>query len=170
MRESVRPIGTQILILPDPEEVKRTTSGLYIPDSAKEIKPARATVLKVGEGRVTPNGELIPNRVQPEDIILYSPYGGNDLVVKDSQGEDVAIKLINDEDIFAVVEIVEDDLAEEQQKDGEGSPDKPGMNASTDEQESPKTDISATVTPPEAVQDGGLTPSTPSPDAGTPQP
>ncbi len=48
MKESIRPIGDRVLVLPD-ESPNSTPGGIILPDAAKE-KPARGKVVAVGNG------------------------------------------------------------------------------------------------------------------------
>jgi chaperonin GroES len=72
-----------------PSESEETTaSGLVIPDTAKE-KPQQGEVLAVGPGRRSENtGELIPLEVAVGDTVVYSKYGGTEIVI---EGEDLLI-------------------------------------------------------------------------------
>ena len=45
---SIKPLGDRVVVRPEPAEEK-TSSGLYIPDAAKE-KPQRGTIVAVGPG------------------------------------------------------------------------------------------------------------------------
>lgn len=61
--------GNLILVKPDQQEEK-TSSGIYIPDSAKK-KDNRGTVILVGPG--FPDEPML---VQPGEHILYQPNAG----------------------------------------------------------------------------------------------
>lgn len=63
---SIKPLGDRVLIQADvAEEV--TSSGLYIPDTAKE-KPQQGTVIAVGPGKVE-NGTKVEMTVNEGDKV-----------------------------------------------------------------------------------------------------
>ena len=80
-----------------PAEAEETTSsGLVIPDTAKE-KPQQGEVLAVGPGRRAENsGELIPLDITVGDSVVYSKYGGTEITV---DGEDLLI--LSSRDVLA---------------------------------------------------------------------
>ena len=59
------------------EEV--TSSGLYIPDTAKE-KPQQGTVIAVGAGKVE-NGTKVDMTVKKGDKVLYGKYAGTEVTL-----------------------------------------------------------------------------------------
>ena len=80
------------------EAEETTTSGLVIPDTAKE-KPQQGEVLAVGPGRRSEQtGELIPVDVAVGDVVVYSKYGGTEITV---DGEDLLI--LTSRDVLAKV-------------------------------------------------------------------
>ena len=58
---SIKPLGDRVLVKADAAE-EVTSSGLYIPDTAKE-KPQQGTVVAVGPGKVE-NGNKIEMTVK----------------------------------------------------------------------------------------------------------
>ena len=80
------------------EAEEKTSSGLVIPDTAKE-KPQQGEVLAVGPGRRSEQtGEIIPLDVKVGDTVVYSKYGGTEIT---DGGDDVLI--LNGRDILAIV-------------------------------------------------------------------
>ena len=63
---NIQPLGTRILIRPLEQETK-TTSGLYLPESAKE-KPQTGEVIAIGDD------ESIKLKIK--DKVLFAKYGG----------------------------------------------------------------------------------------------
>ena len=88
----LQPLEDRIVVRAgEPEET--TVSGLVIPDTAKE-KPQQGEVLAVGPGRRSEQtGELIPMDVGAGDTVVYSKYGGTEIVV---DGEDLLILTARD--------------------------------------------------------------------------
>jgi len=93
----LQPLEDRIVVRPAEAE-ETTTSGLVIPDTAKE-KPQQGEVLAVGPGRRAENsGELIPLDIAVGDSIVYSKYGGTEITI---DGEDLLI--LNARDVLAKV-------------------------------------------------------------------
>ena len=93
---SIKPLGDRVVVKPEAAEEK-TSSGLYIPDTAKE-KPQRGKVVAVGPGRVE-NGTKIDMTVKEGDAVLYGKYSGTEITI---DGEDYLI--MRETDILGVVE------------------------------------------------------------------
>ena len=75
---SIKPLGDRVLIQADvAEEV--TSSGLYIPDTAKE-KHQQGTVIAVGPGKVE-NGTKVEMTVNEGDKVLYGKYAGTEVTI-----------------------------------------------------------------------------------------
>ena len=90
MAETVRPLGARVLVRVLEEE-SVTSSGLVIPDTAKE-KPQRGVVVAVGDDE-----ELI--KVSLGDEVLYPRYSGTEVRLA---GTDYLI--IEANDLLAVFE------------------------------------------------------------------
>ena len=93
----LKPLGDR-LIVKAVEEDETTASGIVLPDTAKE-KPQKGKVLAVGDGKWDDEGEKrIPLDVSEGDEVLYSKYGGSDIVV---DGEDLLV--MKESDVLAKV-------------------------------------------------------------------
>jgi chaperonin GroES len=88
---NIKPLADRVLVQPAAAEEK-TSSGLYIPDSAKE-KPQRGTVIAIGAGKKDE-----PLTVKVGDTVLYGKYSGTELTV---DGGDYLI--MRESDIFAIL-------------------------------------------------------------------
>jgi chaperonin GroES len=73
----LQPLGDR-LIVEALEDEDTTSSGIVLPDTAKE-KPQRGRVLAVGPGGRNDRGELIPLEVDEGDEVVYSKYGGTEI-------------------------------------------------------------------------------------------
>ena len=74
----LQPLGDRLIVeVLDEEET--TSSGIVLPDTAKE-KPQRGKVLAVGNGRYE-DGKLVPLDVAVGDEVIYSKYGGTEVKV-----------------------------------------------------------------------------------------
>jgi chaperonin GroES len=93
----LKPLGDRLIVRAIEEE-ETTTSGIVLPDTAKE-KPQKGKVLAVGEGRFDDAGEKrIPPDVSENDEVLYSKYGGTEIKV---DGEDLLV--LRESDVLAKV-------------------------------------------------------------------
>lgn len=75
---SIKPLGDRVLVKADAAE-EVTSSGLYIPDTAKE-KPQQGTIVAVGPGKVE-NGNKIEMSVKEGDNVLYGKYAGTEVTL-----------------------------------------------------------------------------------------
>lgn len=77
---SFRLLEDRVAIIADP--VKDTNdAGLYVPDSGQE--PLRyGVVAKVGIGRRSEAGELVPIDVQEGDYVFWSKFSGSELEIE----------------------------------------------------------------------------------------
>ena len=92
---SLRPLEDRIVVQASEGE-EMTSSGLVIPDTAKE-KPVEGTVVAVGPGRFE-DGTRVPLDVAVGDKVIYSKYGGTEVKVK---GDEYLI--LSARDVLAVV-------------------------------------------------------------------
>lgn len=88
---SIKPLADRVLIEPAAAETK-TSSGIIIPDTAKE-KPQRGTVVAVGPGT-----KENPVTLNVGDTVLYGKYAGTEL---SHEGGDYLI--MKEADILAIV-------------------------------------------------------------------
>ena len=73
----LQPLGDR-LIVEALEEEETTSSGIVLPDTAKE-KPQRGRVLAVGPGPRDESGSYITMELAEGDEIIFSKYGGTDI-------------------------------------------------------------------------------------------
>jgi chaperonin GroES len=92
----LKPLGDRLIVKPIEEE-ETTASGIVLPDTAKE-KPQKGKVVAVGDGAINEDGSRRPLDVSEGDEVLYSKYGGNDIVV---DGEDLLV--MRESDVLAKV-------------------------------------------------------------------
>ena len=76
---NLQPLGDR-LIVEVLEEEETTSSGIVLPDTAKE-KPQRGRVLAVGPGPRDEDGEYIKMDLEESDEIVFSKYGGTEIKV-----------------------------------------------------------------------------------------
>ena len=85
------------VVIKQVDSVKRTDSGIYIPDSSTE-KPEQGTVLAVGDGKMMPDGSIRTPIIAVGDTIVFHKNVGKNVKV---DGEEFII--MSEDDILAVV-------------------------------------------------------------------
>ncbi|MPM09439.1 10 kDa chaperonin [bioreactor metagenome] len=88
---NIKPLADRVVIEPAQAETK-TSSGIIIPDTAKE-KPQRGTVVAAGPGKKDE-----PVTVKEGDVVLYGKYAGTEITI---DGKDYLI--MKESDILAIV-------------------------------------------------------------------
>jgi chaperonin GroES len=96
---NLQPLGDR-LIVEVLEEEETTTSGIVLPDTAKE-KPQRGRVLAVGPGPRDEDGEFIKMDLEPSDEVIFSKYGGTEIKIGTEEylilrESDVLAKVVGD--------------------------------------------------------------------------
>jgi chaperonin GroES len=93
----LQPLGDRVVV--EREEAEEVTSGgIVLPDTAKD-KPARGTVISVGNGRLLDDGSRAEFQVKAGDRVLFSSYAGEQFKMGDRE-----LLLMREEDILAVIE------------------------------------------------------------------
>lgn len=92
----LKPLGDRIVIeLIEAEE--KTSSGIVLPDSAKE-KPQEGKVVAVGTGRVLENGQRVELEVSEGDRIIFSKYAGTEVKYEGNE-----YLILRESDILAII-------------------------------------------------------------------
>ena len=93
----LQPLGERIVV--QREESEQTTAGgIVLPDSAKE-KPARGTVVAVGDGKLLEDGSRAPSQLSEGDRVLFTSYAGESVEVDDAE-----YLLMRESDVLAVID------------------------------------------------------------------
>lgn len=96
LKTKIKPLFDNVLIKPLEAEVK-TSSGIILPDSAKE-KPQMGEVVEVGNGKIE-DGKLIPVSVKKGQKVMYKKWGGNEVKINGQE-----LILVEEKDILAILE------------------------------------------------------------------
>lgn len=94
---NLKPLGDRVVILPV-EQDEQTTSGIFLPETAKE-KPQQGKVVAAGPGARKEDGERIAMDVEVSDTVLYAKYAGTSIKL---DGKEYLI--LKESDILAIVE------------------------------------------------------------------
>ncbi|MGQ9606877.1 MAG: co-chaperone GroES [Thermogutta sp.] len=93
----LQPLADRVVV--EREESEETTpGGIVLPDTAKK-RPARGTVVSVGQGRLLDDGTRAAMQVKVGDRVIFSSYAGDDFKVGERE-----LVLLREDDILAVVE------------------------------------------------------------------
>ena len=93
---NLKPLGDRVIIKQDEAESK-TSSGLFIAGDSKE-KPQTGKVLAVGPGKMDKDGKYLPMPVKKGDRVVYSKYGGNEILDGDEE-----VLIVRADDIYAII-------------------------------------------------------------------
>ncbi|NTV31204.1 co-chaperone GroES [candidate division WWE3 bacterium] len=96
--QQVKPLGDRIVIKPLSKEEK-TSSGIYIPDTATKERPEQGEVVAVGPGERNEKGELVPTTVKVGQKVMFTKYSPNEIKIA---GEELLI--VREKDLLAVIE------------------------------------------------------------------
>lgn len=92
----IKPLQDRVLVLPD-EPIKKTDSGLFIPETAQE-KPKVGTVILTGDGV-----DNKPMLTRAGDRVMYGQYAGTEVK---SEGRDYL--MLRESDIICIVGVTQD--------------------------------------------------------------
>lgn len=94
---NLKPLGDRLVVRPI-EQDEQTSSGLFLPETAKE-KPQQGRVEAAGPGARSDNGDRTPMEVSVGDTVLYAKYAGTSIKI---DGKEVLI--LKESDVLAIVE------------------------------------------------------------------
>ena len=94
----LKPLDDHIVVEPIVQEEK-TSSGIYLPDTAHKDKPQTGKVIAIGSGRLLENGKRVVTEVKVGETVVFAKYAGSDVQL---DGKDYVI--LKDTDILAILE------------------------------------------------------------------
>lgn len=92
----ILPAPGYLLIEPE-EQQTQTSSGIYLPDTAKGDKPQKGKVLAVGADSQEKEAK-IKSPAQKGDSVIYKKWGGNDVKIENKE-----YLFVKFEDILAII-------------------------------------------------------------------
>jgi chaperonin GroES len=95
-RIKLQPLGDRVVVQREESEEK-TSGGILLPDTAKD-KPARGSVVSVGNGKLLEDGSRSSLQVKVGDRVIFSSYAGETFKVDDQE-----LLLMREDDILAVI-------------------------------------------------------------------
>ena len=94
---SFTPLHDRILVRRLDEGEIKLSSGIIIPDSAKE-KPQEGEVIAVGKGKSNDEGKVFPLDVKAGDKVLFGKYSGTEIKI---DGEEFLI--MREEEVLGII-------------------------------------------------------------------
>ena len=94
MAVKLQPLADRIVVKPIEKE-EMTKGGIVLPDTVKE-KPQEGTVIAVGPGRLSEDGNRIAMDIKVGDIVIYAKYGGTEIKIEDEE-----LIILRESDILA---------------------------------------------------------------------
>ena len=93
----LQPLGDRVVLRREDSE-STTAGGIVLPDSAKD-KPARGTIISIGNGKLLDDGSRGGFQVKVGDRVIFTSYAGEGVNVDDDE-----LLLMREDDILAVIE------------------------------------------------------------------
>ncbi|MEG0798647.1 MAG: co-chaperone GroES [Acidaminococcaceae bacterium] len=93
----LKPLADHIVVEAAVQEEK-TSSGIFLPDTASKEKPQIGKVIAVGAGRLLESGTRVAPEVKAGDQIVFAKYSGTEIKL---EGKDYLI--LSERDVLAVV-------------------------------------------------------------------
>ena len=94
----LKPLADHIIVEAVVKEEK-TSSGIYLPDTAAKEKPQTGKVIAVGKGKVLDNGARVEPEVKVGEVVVFAKYSGTEVKVDEKE-----YLILSERDILAVIE------------------------------------------------------------------
>lgn len=94
----LKPLADHIIVEAVVKEEK-TSSGIYLPDTAAKEKPQTGKVIAVGKGKVLENGTRIEPEVKVGEVVVFAKYSGTEVKVDEKD-----YLILSERDILAVLD------------------------------------------------------------------
>lgn len=100
-KSSIKPLRDGVLIqaLSEEERMKKTKTGIVIPETVSKEKVDRGRVVEVGPGKVDDKGKKTPMTVKKGQLVIFPEFSSEKIKVGDEE-----YYLVSEGNILAVVE------------------------------------------------------------------
>lgn len=97
----ISPLGDRVLVeaLSEEERIKKTKTGIVLPETADKEKMDRGRVAAVGPGRVTDEGKKLQMSVKKGQIVVFPEFSAEKIKANDKD-----YYIISEGNILAVIE------------------------------------------------------------------
>ena len=99
-KNNIQPLGDRVLVRREDMIEEKSPSGIIIPDTAKKEKSKIGSVVAVGAGRMSDEGNLIPMSLKVGVKVIFNAGWDNEV---DMGEDDVEYFLVKESDILAVI-------------------------------------------------------------------
>ena len=96
-KTTITPLDDRVVVQPTEAE-DRTTSGIFLPEGAKE-KPMTGKVVAAGPGKLADDGTRTNISVKKGDTVVYGKYAGTEVEL-----DGVKHMIITDNELLGVIE------------------------------------------------------------------
>ena len=93
----LKPLADHIIVEAVVKEEK-TSSGIYLPDTAAKEKPQTGKVIAVGKGKVLENGNRVEPEVKVGEVVVFAKYSGIEVKIEEKD-----YLILSERDILAVL-------------------------------------------------------------------
>ena len=94
----LKPLADHIIVEAIVKDEK-TSSGIYLPDTAAKEKPQTGKVIAVGKGKVLENGTRVEPEVKVGEVVVFAKYSGTEVKVDEKD-----YLILSERDILAVLD------------------------------------------------------------------
>lgn len=94
----LKPLADHIIVEAVVKEEK-TSSGIYLPDTAAKEKPQTGKVIAIGKGKVLENGTRVEPEVKVGEVVVFAKYSGTEVKVDEKD-----YLILSERDILAVLD------------------------------------------------------------------
>lgn len=98
-QSTIQPLGNRVLIKRKKAETSK--GGILLPDTAQE-KPKEGTVISVGPGKFTDDGQQESMHVKAGDVVLFSSYSGTE--VNNQEDNENEFLILSEDDILGIIQ------------------------------------------------------------------
>lgn len=102
LAKTIAPLGDHVAIIPDQKETQ-TASGIVIPDNGSKDVPNQGTVIALGKGGTSKDCPNPTDFLAIDDRVIFGQYTGDTLIMKDTDGKDVTVKILQLDHILGTV-------------------------------------------------------------------
>ena len=100
-RLGIEPLGDRVFIRAE-EPIKKTASGIIIPDTARQENPDRGVVVAVGPGSRGDDNEIIPVSVKVGDNVIFVK-GYEEAKAKEEEIDGQKYYLVSESNVLAII-------------------------------------------------------------------
>mmetsp|Transcript_37464 Transcript_37464/g.42813 ORF Transcript_37464/g.42813 Transcript_37464/m.42813 type:complete len:247 (+) Transcript_37464:144-884(+) len=83
--DSVNVIGNRVLVKINDDDEESVGGVILATPSSKETRPSTGTVVKIGEGKMTGDGTILPMLVSIGDKVKFMDYAGNEIEIEEEE-------------------------------------------------------------------------------------